>query len=1034
MKTATRKEPPQGSVSIAVYDHQRKVIKNASVKLAPTETNRLAKSVRLKFDERLRVYQQSNVVAGNYSVSVEARGFQSDAREIHVGSAELRETFILGTKGMRFYYRDKVKVPFDPPRDLLAVGLAPDFSEKSESELYALAQTLKLRTEPVSEAITNDNVRVFRFESGTDEKTKASALDRLSSHRLVRSAGPVIHLYPQSVTFLTNELVVKFKAHVTKDEIPKLAKRFNLEILRSIPYAGNAFQLRAKGSARFELLDACDEIVKTGLVEYAEPELVTNVILDFTPDDFLFAQQTHHPILDSEGAWDFSRGTESVIVAVVDNGCDTTHPDFQNPPMTGWTKIYSPFNFTNLTNNPNVSPDGHGTKSTGLAAAVHDNAVGVAGLGSGCQVMPIRYVSPATDTNRADMYVWIAGFDPNSATPGFPAPISPGADVISSSFGVYQMALSGVMKDALDFITTYGRNGRGCVVVFSVGNDNCDFTNCPAEGGARQWAAYEKTIAVASSRISPPDPAETKVSTSNFGPLVDVCAPGGGTGGAQSRTMSTTNVGTGTTAGEMGGSLDYASFGQTSAAAPQVSGVAALMLSAAPNLTWVEVRQILRDTAVKIDMANVDPIGQYVAGYSQWYGFGRIDAHAAVETAATYPFNRDIVVRENLVDGGGVPSAPGWWNSPDIWVRTTNPAVDPGPTQPATYDDAPTPPIHEDAEFEQDNWVYVRLKNREAADSFDFYVRVYLTHFAGSEFVYPDDFEPTVRPSDPVPNPLVLGTYLLGEFHHGPLAAGAVDVINVLWPSNLVPPETVDVMGSPVHWHPCLLVEVSPHDGPAATGNHVWDDNNLAQKNISISYTDDDDEFATAAVIGNKKNKSEYLELEFNRGAVPPEIPIFVEFGDSKVLDRLREFKDKGHITIGGGSCKLIFLEDTRVILTCKGDKGQRILTMPAKSHLDLAGTTLNCDVSRYNFEIGYFHGRQVVWLAKDQLTRVPVFARADNLMPLIVGGKIEPGVKPGFYELGVTQYDADGKGSGAFSVVLPAGQKRPSSRARKRR
>src|SRR6185295_8120698 len=107
MKTTTGKHPPTGAVSIAVYDYQRKLIKNASVNLTPTETNRLAKSVKLKFNERSRVYQHSDVIPGNYSVSIEARGYQSDSRTIHVGSAELRETFVLGTKGMRFYYQDK---------------------------------------------------------------------------------------------------------------------------------------------------------------------------------------------------------------------------------------------------------------------------------------------------------------------------------------------------------------------------------------------------------------------------------------------------------------------------------------------------------------------------------------------------------------------------------------------------------------------------------------------------------------------------------------------------------------------------------------------------------------------------------------------------------------------------------------------------------------------------------------------------------------------------------------------------------------
>jgi subtilisin family serine protease len=88
-------------------------------------------------------------------------------------------------------------------------------------------------------------------------------------------------------------------------------------------------------------------------------------------------------------------------------------------------------------------------------------------------------------------------------------------------------------------------------------------------------------------------------------------------------------------------------FTGTSAATPLVAGIAALMLSAAPELTWMEVRDILRTTAVPIDWANIDPIGQWVdtdgdgqLDYSQWFGFGRVDACAAVTTAINRRISR----------------------------------------------------------------------------------------------------------------------------------------------------------------------------------------------------------------------------------------------------------------------------------------------------------------------------------------------------------------------------------------------------------
>ena len=91
----------------------------------------------------------------------------------------------------------------------------------------------------------------------------------------------------------------------------------------------------------------------------------------------------------------------------------------------------------------------------------------------------------------------------------------------------------------------------------------------------------------------------------------------------------------------IGGPNDYRnSFGGTSFSTPVCAGVAALMLSANPDLTWVQLRQILRESAEHIDLANANPIGLWldtdgdgVADYSRWYGFGRVDAQRAVQEA-----------------------------------------------------------------------------------------------------------------------------------------------------------------------------------------------------------------------------------------------------------------------------------------------------------------------------------------------------------------------------------------------------------------
>ncbi len=615
---------------IQVFDHEGTPLQEAKVGLKPGPGR--GKSIHSDYFQAAGGYVFEGLAPGRYRIEVASRGLESQTREVEVTEEEERAQFHLGKKGMLYYFRGQVRIPVDPPEGLVAASVRPDIDEKGEESLYKLAAELGLAVVEIGAAIRGEFVRVFRAPKALLGEQGAEILTRLSAHELVRRAGFVLRLSEESVTFLTDEICVQFADESAKKTTEARAKDDGYEVLRWLPYSPRTAVLRVASVANFGVLEACERFLTRDDVVFAEPNLVTTVVPDVTPDDFLFANQPNHGIIQTEEAWDVTLGSEDIIIAVVDTGCDVDHPDFVTP---DFTKIYQPFDFTGVDTNVFNNGSSHGTQSCGIASAVADNAEGVAGVAPGCQLMPIRWPSGGTDTDFADMYVWIAGLDPASATPGFPAVISPGADVISNSFGLGEAAISGTMSNALDAITDDGRGGLGCVVVFSVGNNNVDFT----VGNGRRWAEYDRTIAVASSRNSPPDAAEVKVSTSSFGPAVDVCAPGGGPGGGtETRVMSTVNVGTGNTAGSgTAASNDYRTFGQTSCACPQVSGVAALVLSVRPDLAWDEVRDIIRETAERIDVDNVDPVGQWVDNdgdsfpeFSQWYGFGRINAAAAV--------------------------------------------------------------------------------------------------------------------------------------------------------------------------------------------------------------------------------------------------------------------------------------------------------------------------------------------------------------------------------------------------------------------
>jgi hypothetical protein len=214
-------------------------------------------------------------------------------------------------------------------------------------------------------------------------------------------------------------------------------------------------------------------------------------------------------------------------------------------------------------------------------------------------------------------------------------------------------------------------------------------------------------------------------------------------------------------------------------------------------------------------------------------------------------------------------------------------------------------------------------------------------------------------------------TYLIGEVHCPSLDGGDSDILNLRWPEELVPPETVMVSGVPVAWHPCLLVEVSPHDSPVALPLlealiHVWDSNDLAQKNISVIYSDAD-AFAMAGVLGNLANRSPYLELLVDLRRVPPQVELFVELLDPKAKEWLRTF------------------------------------------------------VQEHKLKLGSYKGREVVWLAPREQTRIPVFG-GDKLVPMLLGAVVRKEVKPDEYEIGLTQLDPNGKPSGGLAIQLKIG------------
>ena len=341
-------------------------------------------------------------------------------------------------------------------------------------------------------------------------------------------------------------------------------------------------------------------------VAWANPDLALPLVPLDLPDDPYVADQWHLQNvgqwgwtpgcdIDAPTAWALSTGA-GMMVAVIDTGVDTDHPDLRVTP--GWDYVDG-----DPDPNPDPAYDGwpHGTCAAGLAAATGDNALGVAGVAWDAELYAIRLIGGAT--TYSDIY------------DAFVEASEAGAAVISNSWGFQDcqdFLLPATIRAGLDHAEEEGRGGLGTAVVFSAGNGNCDASH---DG----MLTYGTVVGVGA--VNGDDDREWY---SSHGSMVDVVAPSGA--------VLTTDPAGSDGYGAWRDDPDYYGyFSGTSAAAPVVSGTLALMFAANPRLTAQQAREVLCATADRIHPEDWDYDER---GWSAYMGFGRIDAGAAVLAVA----------------------------------------------------------------------------------------------------------------------------------------------------------------------------------------------------------------------------------------------------------------------------------------------------------------------------------------------------------------------------------------------------------------
>jgi subtilisin family serine protease len=491
-------------------------------------------------------------------------------------------------------------------------------------------------------AFPEAGVEVYRRPEGAARST-ADVRTQLETFDDVRFAGRVlVNETSGEPTVYTENLFVKFRDDVESAECERILHEAGLDIKEVEAYATNAYFVAAPEGTGQEVFQIADRLLALPQVELCHPELIQRA-----RKRGVFPQQWHLTRTEIGGvdidasanvhaAHALSLG-EGTIIAVLDDGFDLGHPEF-----AAAGKVVAPRDFTQSLIDSDPAPgnrDNHGTACAGVACA--DGRDGASGVAPGAKLLPIRMPPGIGSVREADAFRWAADH---------------GADVVSCSWGpvdgdwwndddpTHQQfsPLPDHTRLAIDYAARQGRGGKGCLIFFAAGNGN---ERVDLDG----YASHPGVLAVAASN----DRNERSVYSdhgqaifcsfpSNDLPWPERGRPDPRTPGIWStdrRGQSGYNPGL-PTQGDAAGNYTNA-FGGTSSACPGAAGVAALVIARNPALTADEVKDVLRRACVRIDPDG----GQYDdEGHSHMYGYGRLDAHKAVQLALTEPASTEGVM------------------------------------------------------------------------------------------------------------------------------------------------------------------------------------------------------------------------------------------------------------------------------------------------------------------------------------------------------------------------------------------------------
>jgi subtilisin family serine protease len=355
------------------------------------------------------------------------------------------------------------------------------------------------------------------------------------------------------------------------------------------PYADLSLIYELNYASDLGIEKAINKLLISNILVYAEPHFIPKST--YSPNDPLAnaSNQYHLQTINAFNAWNLNKGDSSIVIGITDTGTDFTHPDlFDNVKRNyadvpdgidndGDTYIDNYMGWDMGMNDKDASWEAnpHGVHVCGLAGASADNSLGGAGVGFHCKFLPVK-ISNASGA-------LIAAYE------GIKYAADHGCQIINCSWGGGGSSQFG--QDIIDYATI----NKNALVVCAAGNNNTDGDFFPA--------AYNYVLSVGNTTIS-----DTKQGSSNYGYMVDVCAPGDNVNSTWPGSFYMTQTG-------------------TSMSSPVVAGAAGIVKNHFPGYNGLQVGERLKVTSDDIYPSN--------PSYINKLGKGRINLFRALNDPAS---------------------------------------------------------------------------------------------------------------------------------------------------------------------------------------------------------------------------------------------------------------------------------------------------------------------------------------------------------------------------------------------------------------